>query len=278
MRNHTQPFLYGVGRRNALLFAVVIAFLSIAARPANAQAYHWPMHIGVRCQSDFQNIWAPTVNPYPACGNFINQISKTDYLDFYYNLHGGAAGFTNGNGAEICNGCGGVDSVDFFLVYTHGTIANNDANYAGYAMWDDGSIAWTPQMRFGAAGKDVQVFSSYSCDTMKTSDGLFWSRWNGAMSGGVKIVTGAHDLFYDDYTNGATSFAQRMQNGESIGSAWLESTWYADNNNHPSEANTGANAQDCWNRAGATMQSVQTMPALRDSQIRYVCWAGWNGD
>ena len=143
---------------------------------------------------------------------------------------------------------------------------------------DDGSIAWTPQMRFGAAGKDVQVFSNYSCDTMKTSDGLFWSRWNGPMSGGVKIVTGGHDLLYDDYTNGATSFAQRMQTGESIGSSWLESVWYADNNNHPSEANTGANAQDCWNRAGATMQSVQTMPALRDSQIGYVCWVGWNGD
>jgi hypothetical protein len=265
-------------QRLYLVLATALTLLAMHARPVQAQAYHPPLHIGVRCQSDFQSNWAPTINAYPPCGNFNSQISKTDYLDFYFNLHGGAAGFTNGNGAETCNGCGGVDSVDFFFVNTHGGIANNNANYAGWAMWDQGSMAWTPSMRFGAAGKRVQVFSNYACDTMKTSDGLFWSRWSSLMSGGVKIVTGAHDLVYDDSNAALPNFAQRMQNGESIGSSWLEATWYADNNNHPSEANTGINANDCWNRAGATLSSVQSMPALRDSQIGYVCWAGWNGD
>ncbi len=259
--------------KKILLFAVVLT------APVMAQTYHTPMHIGVRCQADFQNTWAPTVNVYPACSDFINQIKSTDYVDFYFNLHGAAVAFENGQAAETCNGCGGVDSVDFFFTITHGTIANNNADYAGYAMWDANSIAWTPSMRFGAAGKQVKVFSTFSCDTFKTSDGLFWARWSSALSGGVKIATGGHDLLYvDNSTTAATNFVTYMQNGQSIGSAWLEGLWYANNSNHPSVANTGANSTDCWNRQGATMQSVQTMPALRDGAIGYVCWSGWNGD
>jgi hypothetical protein len=266
-----------VVRSTLLLVTAAIAVLTTFA-PAGMAQSHTPMHIGVRCQADFQNTWAPTVNVYPACSDFINQISSTDHVDFYFNLHGAAVAFTNGNGAEICNGCGGVDSVDFFFMITHGTIANNNADYAGYAMWDSNSIAWTPQMRFGAAGKDVKVFATFSCDTLKTSDGLFWARWRSAMSGGVKIVTGGHDLLYvDNSTAATTNFVSRMQSGQAIGASWLEALWYANNSNHPSVANTGANSSDCWNRQGATMQGVQTMSTLRDSQIGYVCWSGWNG-
>lgn len=259
-------------------FRKVLWMAVAVTAPAMAQVYHWPMHVGVRCQADFQNNWANYVNVYPACSAFINQIKASDYVDFYFNLHGAAVAFQSGQAAETCNGCGGVDSVDFFFAITHGTIANNNANYAGYAMWDTNSIAWTPDMRFGSAGKQVKVFSTFSCDTFKTSDGLFWARWGNVMRGGVKIATGGHDLLYVDASDTAVkNFAVRMQNGESIGAAWLEAVWYANNSNHPSVANTGANSADCWNRQGATMQSVQTMPALRDGAIGYVCWSGWNG-
>ena len=265
--------------KHFLLVTASLAAMTVFAASGMAQVYHPPMHVGVRCQADFQNGWAPTVDVYPACSDFISQVQKTDYVDFYFNLHGAAVAFQNGNGAETCNPCGGVDSVDFFFTITHGTIANNNANYAGYAMWDANSIAWTPTMRFGAAGKQVKVLSTFSCDTFKTSDGLFWSRWGNALSGGVKIATGGHDLLYvDNSTAATTNFVADMQSGMSIGSAWLEALWYANNGNHPSVANTGANATDCWNRQGATLASVQTMPALRDGSIGYVCWSGWNGD
>ncbi len=267
---------YPFGSKTLLLMASMAIF-SLFAPAASAQS-HTPMHVGVRCQADFQNTWAPTVNVYPACSSFINQISATDHVDFYFNLHGGAAGFTKGNAAETCNGCGGADSVDFFFMITHGGIANNDATYAGYAMWDNNTLAWTPDMRLGALGKAVKVFATFACDTFKTSDGLFWARWGNAMRGGVKIAVGGHDLLYvDNSTTATTNFASRMQSGQSIGSAWLEALWYANNSNHPSVANTGVNSTDCWNRQGATMQSVQTMSTLRDNQIGYVCWSGWNG-
>jgi hypothetical protein len=259
------------------LLPALAGLLVLSPATASAQG-HAPMHIGVRCQADFQNNWANNVNIYPACSSFINQIQSTDHVDFYFNLHGASVAFQSGNGAETCNPCGGADSVDFFFMITHGTIANNDANYAGYAMWDANSIAWTPDMRLGAAGKQLKVFATFSCDTFLTSDGLFWSRWGNAYRGGLKIGVGGHDLLYvDNSATATTNFVSRMQNGEPIGQAWLEAVWYANNSNHPSVANTGVNSTDCWNRQGATMQSVQTMPTLRDGQIGYVCWSGWNG-
>lgn len=263
----------------AVLFTLVIFSWMAAVPAAEAGTGHAPLHVGVRCQADYQDDWQPNLDAYRACTGFINEIAITDYVDFYYNLHGGTAGFTNGNSAEACNGCGGVDSVDFFLTVTHGGIAANDATYAELAMWDYYTNSFSQEWRFGDSGKNVQVFSAFSSDIMKTSDGLFWARWGRAMAGGVKIVIGGHDLLYEDNDTGAlANFAYRLQVDEPIGSAWLEALWYVDNSNHPSEANTGVDANDCWNRASATMQSVQTMPALRDSQIGYVCWVGWNGD
>ncbi len=254
--------------------AVLFAALST---PGQAQSYHSPMHVGVRCQNDFQNNWQNTIDTYSMCGgNFIPTIRNSDYVDFYFNLHGASAAFTYGNGAETCNGCGGADSVDFFLMNTHGGVV--DAYNAIYAMWDQGSFAWTPQMRFGSTGKQLQVFATYACDTFQTSDGHFVDRWAPAFQGGLKIGLGGHDLVYDGNSQKGKEFAGRMQNGEPIGRAWLEAVWYADNDNHPSMANTGVNANDCWNRAGANLSSVQWTPALRDWQIGYYCWAGWNGD
>jgi hypothetical protein len=165
---------------------------------------------------------------------------------------------------------------------THGG-ANATAAY--YAMWDQNSQAYTSGMRFGdgmsftnhPVGRDLMGFATFVCDTLKTSDGRFWNRWSRAFSGGLEIALGGHDLLYMGNTQMGTEFAHRLQGGEPIGHAWLEDVWYADNNNHPSVANTGVNANDCWQRMGSNMSTVQGIPHLRDSAIGYVCWAGWNG-
>ena len=256
---------------------ILIGLLTIAsgASPSKANDIaHSPMHIGVRCQNDFQNNYDPTIDAYSMCSNFINTIRRTDWVDFYFNLHGANVAFSNGNPAETCNPCGGADSVDFFLMYTHGGI---DSSQSRWAMWDFQTRAWSGSMRFGQAGQQLKVFATYSCDTLETSDGHFWDRMGPAFTGGVKIMLGAHDLFYDGDAQKGIEFASRMQDGESIGNAWLEATWYANNDNHPSVAATGVDSNDCWNRIGMNVASVQTTPPLRDGQIGYVCWAGWNG-
>jgi Family of unknown function (DUF6345) len=106
--------------------------------------------------------------------------------------------------------------------------------------------------------------TTYACDTFQTSDGHFWDRWGPAYSGGLKIGVGAHDLVYDGNSQKGWEFAARMQNGEPIGQSWLEAVWYADNNNHPSVANTGVDSNDCSYRMGMDLESVQWMAPLRD--------------
>ena len=263
--------------RGALLAIAAIAISTVFATPGRAQFYHYPLHVGVRCQDDFQNNWNATIDAYSMCGNnFINTIQSTDRVDFYFNLHGASVAFNYGDPTETCNGCGGADSVDFFLMNTHG--GNWAWNEAVYAMWDYWSVAWSSLMRLGEAGEQLKVFATYACDTFQTSDGHFIDRWAPAYSGGLKIGVGAHDLVYDGNSQKGWEFAARMQNGEPIGQSWLEAVWYADNNNHPSVANTGVDSNDCWYRMGMDLESVQWMPALRDGQIGYYCWAGWNGD
>src|ERR1700722_3989794 len=151
--------------RNALIVMAGITMLTIFASPALAGT----VHFAVRCQDDFQNGIAPTVDIYGECWNFISEIAPVDYLDFYFNLHGAQPAFYYGQAAESCNGCGGVDSVDFFYMSTHGGIANNNANYAGYAMWDDNTLAWTPSMRLGSSGHQVKALATFACDTFKDS-------------------------------------------------------------------------------------------------------------
>jgi hypothetical protein len=256
---------------------VVIGWASLTAGHAPSLANdipHTPLHVGVRCQSDFQNNYDVTIDPYPMCSNFINTVRRTEWVDFYFNLHGANVAFVNGDPNETCNGCGGADSVDFFLMYTHGGI---DPTQSRFAMWDFQTRAWSGSMRFGDNGKQLKVFATYSCDTMATSDGHFWDRMGAAFLGGLKIMLGAHDLFYDGDPQKGTEFASRMQDGEPIGNAWLEAVWYANNSNHPSAAVTGVDSNDCWNRAGMNLETVQTTPPLRDNQIGYVCWWGWNG-
>jgi hypothetical protein len=116
--------------RNAFFVAAGAVMLMGFASLATAGT----VHFGVRCQSDFQGSWAPTIDVYGACSDFVSEIQPVEYVDFYFNLHGAQVAFYYGQGAETCNGCGGVDSVDFLFVATHGTSANNNANYAGYAM------------------------------------------------------------------------------------------------------------------------------------------------
>jgi hypothetical protein len=254
--------------------ALTLAALLTAAPLANA-AWHSPMHVGVSCQQGFQDNWLEAGDAWSRCSNFINTIRNSDYVDFYYNLAGAWVRFYSYRPEEPCDACGGADSVDFYFMNTHGGIY--DWFTAQYAMWDQYSDAWTYYMRFGDKGRQLKVFATFSCDTFRTSDGHFVDRWAPAFRGGLKMGLGGHDLLYTGNTQMGVEFASRLQNGEPIGQAWNEAVWYADNNNHPSVANTGVNANDCWNRMGANMSTIQSIPALRDNQIGYYCWSGWNG-
>jgi hypothetical protein len=258
----------------ALAVACASAVALANAVPTSAGQWHYPQRYGIRCQDDFQYGWVGTIDAYSMCQNFINTISGTDSIAYYFNLHGAALTFNYGDPTETCLPCGGVDSVDFYLMDTHG---GNYGAAAAFGMWDWYTIAYSTKMSLGRNGEHLKVFATYACDTLATADGRLWTRWGSALLGGVKVLLGAHDLVYEGNSQKGTEFASRMQNGEPIGQSWLEAVWYADNNNHPSVTNVGANASDCWNRMGVNLAALPWEATLRDAQIGYVCWAGWNG-
>ena len=260
--------------RNALIVMAGLTMLMTFTSPAAAS----PIHFGVRCEGTFQNNWNPAIDVYNACSDFINTSARYDYIDFYFNLVGAQPAFYYGNGAETCNPCGGVDSVDFFFMATHGGIASNNPYYASYAMWDAYIGAWINDMRLGDSGQQLKVFATLACDTFKNNDGLFWNRWGNAYRGGLKIGVGGHDLLYtNNDTQGMSDFAQYMHNGTTpIGWAWLDAVYYALTYNHPTVANTGVNSADCWNRQGLDITNVIGAPTLRDGAIGYACWTNWN--
>ena len=252
---------------------------ALASLPISAQAGppHPAIAVGTRCQQEYQNNWQVDVGDndvWNRCGNFNEQIKKTEALEFYYNLHGAQSVIEKTN--DGCGfGCGSADSVD--LLYTNSHAGVNSSS-AFFDMWDQGSRAQTSNMRLGDNSRQLMVLATFVCNTLQTSDGNgpVLARWLGVFSGGLVMTVGAHASLYSGNDQSATEFASRMQDGEAIGQSWLESAWYADNSNTPSIMNTGIDARDCQNRAGVTLVNLFATPILRDARIGYVCWASWN--
>jgi hypothetical protein len=67
-----------------------------------------------------------------------------------------------------------------------------------------------------------------------------------------------------------------MMEGIPIGSSWLESVYYANDGNHPTVADTGANSNDSWSRQGVKLNNLLSEKVPRDGAIGYVCWTNWN--
>ena len=166
-----------------------------------------------------------------------------------------------------------ANSVDILYMATHG---GSDAVRSRWPMWDNGTRAFTSNMRLGDDSRQLMVLATYSCNTQRIDNDV-WTRWRPAFSGGLVITVGGHGLLYFGSPHVAgPEFARRMQAGETIGNAWLNSAWYATNMNQPGIIVTGANRADCESRANVSLRNLFSTPVLRDGQIGSVCWVTWN--
>jgi hypothetical protein len=268
-------------QKDKSLFLFVAFSLLVVCAISSGSAFAGPPHarteVGIRCQQEYQNNWQVDVgnsDVWRRCSNFNSQMRQTDNVEFYFNLHGAKQPLEKNN--DGCGqSCGGADSVDILYINTHSGV---NSTTAFWAMWDQNSWALTSNMRLGDNSRQLMILATFSCSTLQTGDGnaAVLARWLGTFSGGLVMTVGAHNLLYSGNDQSATEFASRMQDGEPIGQAWLESTWYADNSNAPSAMATGANANDCWNRMGVSLPTLFGTSVLRDSQIGFVCWSTWN--
>lgn len=244
---------------------------------SQAGAPHSAMEVGVRCQQEYQNNWMSDVgnnDVWRRCTNFKNKIGQTDNVKFYFNLHGAKQPLEKA-GDNCGQGCGAADSVDFLYMNMHG---GANASTAFFDMWDQNSRAFTSNMRLGDNSRQLMVLATFGCSSLMVSDGAnnVINRWLAAFAGGLVMTVGGHGSLYSGNDQSATEFASRMQDGEPIGQAWLESAWYADNRNTPAFMNVGRNANDCSNRGRTALPGLFATPILRDGAIGYICWASWN--
>ena len=264
-------------RTRFTLVPTLVAAALIGASNVDAGAPHARMEVGLRCQQEYQNNWQLDVgnsDVWRRCSNFNSQIGQTDNVRFYFNLHGAKAPLEKTS--DGCGqGCGGADSVDFLYMNMHGG-ANSSSAF--FDMWDQDSRAFTSNMRLGDDSRQLMVLATFGCSSLLLSDGNtnIINRWQPPFSGGLVLTAGGHGTLFSGNDQSATEFASRMQDGEPIGQAWLESTWYADNSNTPTFMNTGRDANDCFNRSKVSLPSLFATPILRDSAIGYFCWASWN--
>lgn len=271
----------GVRTRMSLMPGPALIAAALMGAPAGDAMADHSVRVGVRCQQEYQNSWqADAGSTWRRCNNFIDQIGKTDRVMFYFNLHGAKPTLEQTD--DSCGqACGSADSVEFLYLATRGG-ANSATAY--FAMWDQDSFALSSNMRLGnhvsggVTSGGLMVLVTFSSNGLLLSDGNqnILNRWLETFTTGLVLVAGAHGNLYSGRPVSGADFASRMQVGEPIGQAWLESTWYADNRNTPSFMNTGYDANDCYNRSKMALEGFYATTVIRGYMVRYLCWASWN--
>jgi hypothetical protein len=227
---------------------------------------------GTECQQEYQNSWlGPVYEAWDRCGGFDSKMGATDNRAFYYNLSGGRNYYWHDSGDQY-----EIDTVDLFFVNTHGGVDTVNSN-ANWAMWEAWTNAELQYLRLGDESTGMKIFTHWACHTLYYADGGIWNRWWKAMSGGLLMSLGSHDVVYNGPTTDEVGedFASDIQSGMTIKSAWndVANDWAVDND--ITVLATGTNQANCTTRRDTTKWTT-TLPApLRDGQIGYYCYSAW---
>lgn len=244
------------------------AALLVASAAASANAQAW---FATECQKDYQYGWQKKLNySYTRCSMFNHELDDTDLPWYYWNLVGAKWRWED-TGDEFA-----MDDVDLLYACTHGGASATDSRWT---MWDNQQRAFSSQMRLGDEAWGLSLLATYSCNTLRTSDGLHWTRMSPIFKGGLRYAMGSHDKVYDGETTDEVGedFADGLQKGKSLKYAWKDgnSDWDADQD--LTVMATGANSGDCWNRRDyMTWQNFPYYPRLRDGQVGWRCFAHWD--
>jgi hypothetical protein len=245
---------------------LVLGLVALAAGTAAAAA-----RFGTECAEQYQNGWQNTL-PYSwaRCSGFNDELDDTDTKVFYWDLNGAKYYWeTNGDQYE-------PDFVHLFYANTHG---GGWWDKSVWAMWNQGSLADSQNMRLGDESFGTHIFATYACETMRYNDGRFWVRMGPIFRGGVKYAMGSHDKVWMGWTTDEVGedFADNLQKGEYLWSAWANgnSDWYFDQD--ITAMATGANSGDCNNRLYyMKWQNFGSYGRLRDGQIGWWCGYAWD--
>lgn len=231
----------------------------------------WAARFGTECQSEYQNGWQATLDyVWARCSGFNDELDDTDTKVYYYNLHGAKPWWENTSDQS------GMETVNLLYASTHG---GGWSTASVWAMWDQNQFATSTSMRLGDEATGLSIFATYSCETLKFSDGKLWTRMGPIFRGGLRYATGSQDKVYDGLTTDETGedFADNLQDGDTIKYAWKDgnSDWWTDQD--VTVMATGTNQSNCENRRdNMKWQNYTSYSRLRDAQIGWYCYWYWN--
>jgi hypothetical protein len=129
-------------------------------------------------------------------------------------------------------------------------------------------------MRLGDNAQFLKAFVGLTCNTLRTGDGLFWTRWHTIFGSGMKIAVGGWDLLYD-VTGQGQDFATRIQWDQPLGDAFAGATLAAHGWSKPTVIATAPDADQCWPRLGTSMANLATIPRYTYEDIGVYCYMWW---
>ncbi|WP_437568619.1 DUF6345 domain-containing protein [Sorangium sp. So ce542] len=256
------------------LFAVAGCTVEAVGSPEEleeeARASVGGARFGTYCQVLFENDWQDEViDGWDRCSAFNDELDDTDTKVFYWNLQG-AKPFWEGASDQVY-----VEDVNLMFTNTHG---GGWTNSAVYAMWDDGDLVHSTDLRWGNEGHGLSIFASYACETLKYSDDRTWHRWNAAMKGGLRIILGSHDEVWNSDTTDeiGEDFADNIQGGQSLRNAWKDALSDWNHDQDVTAVSFGNSLADCESRRdGMTWQNYTSYPRRRDGDVTHWCYVAW---
>lgn len=260
-----------MGRKRLTLQLLVMTTASaLWQAPAGAVA-----RFGTHCQQSFQSDWQHSLGyTWERCSRFNNELDDTDTKVFYFDLYNKAYYWHDTGDHHALS----LEDVDLFFTNTHGGISG-DGNDASWTMWNNGQRAWSRQMRLGDELYGLSIFSSYACYTLRTWDSKLVTRWEPIMMGGLRYVTGSHNIVWNGYTTSEVGeeYADLLQHSQVIKNAWRDglSDWWETQD--LASMTTGFDSTYCHNRLNSMRWQNYNQYFRLTDVVNYYCWSQWTG-
>lgn len=225
---------------------------------------------GTMCQQEYQNGWQVTLwHANDRCKWFNDRLDDTDTKAFYNNLHNAKSRWEDTQDHKR------AETVDLLFSSVHG---GTEPETAFFSMWDQDEFVDTVNMRLGDEERGLSILSTYSCETLRVSDGHLKDRWRAAMRGGLRFVTGSHATLWDGSTTDEVGedFASGLQHAQTLRYAWKDavSDWYFEND--AAVMATGISRTDCKHRRkNMRWTDFADFPRRRDTNVNFFCWTKW---
>jgi hypothetical protein len=254
-----------------------IANVSEAAAPSKFS--------GAWCEEGDYDIYPPTGKPWltptgwTMCHRFTAAIKPIAPSKFSYNLRPPNAKPNWENTMDRLS----METVDIAFGYLHGGIS---ASTADYGLWKDGvsdfnQRALTANMQFGNEGsggqRGLSILATYSCLTL-SHDANLWTRWINPFRGGLRMALGSHALvpFGPVADDVGKTLGESLAAGALVRESWRRALASVPISAPGIVMASGTSAADCSTRRDTmTWANFNTMPRVRDSKVKNLCWMKW---